>query len=209
MRKIQDTKEVPELMELANIITLYKGKGSRFELDNDRGIFILTILRMIHDRIIYNDIYEKVDKSMSDAQVGGRRNRGIRNHLFMLYSIINSVKNKECGPVDLQIYDVTKCFDKLWLMECCQDLFEAGVTDDKLTMIYNMNKTNQVAVQTPGVGLTERVEIPSIVTQGGCLGPIMAGVSIDTIGKDTLNGKNTVTRTDTVSYTHLTLPTKA
>ena len=29
------------------------------------------------------------------------------------------------------MYDLTKCFDGLWLEECCNNLFEAGVVDDK------------------------------------------------------------------------------
>ena len=71
----------------------------------------MSILRMIYDRLIYNDIKETADKNMSDSQVGARPGRSIRNHLFVVNSIINSVINGNSKPVDIKIYDVKQCFD--------------------------------------------------------------------------------------------------
>jgi hypothetical protein len=88
----------PNIMKLNNISTIYKNKGSRFDLVNDRGIFNMVIFRKIVDRLIYNDKYECIDKNMSDSNVGGRKGRNIRNHLFMVYGIINSVLNNESPP---------------------------------------------------------------------------------------------------------------
>ena len=89
MNKIKKDLSDPEFMEYCNITSIYKGKGERSSLENDRGIFILSILRMIKDRLIYNDIYKKVDKSMLDSQVGGRSKRSIRDHLFVINGILN------------------------------------------------------------------------------------------------------------------------
>ena len=52
---------IPALVQLANITTIYKNKGSRLDLTNDRGIFILSIYRKILDKMIYQDKYEKID----------------------------------------------------------------------------------------------------------------------------------------------------
>ena len=99
---------------------------------------------------------------MSDCQVGGRKKRSIRNHIFIVNSVINSVKQKASGPIDLQIFDVEKCFDSLWLEQCCNDLWEAGIKDDRLASIYYGNQTNEVAINVP-IGQTDRVDIPNIV----------------------------------------------
>ena len=64
------------------------------------------------------------------------------------------------------MHDLSKCFDALWLEECCNNLYEAGVVDDKLALIYEGNRVNQVAIRTPA-GLSERAVIEQIVTQGG------------------------------------------
>ena len=65
-------------MEDANIATIFKGKGSRSDLVNDRGIFLLSILRTIKDKLIHEDIRETLDTNMSDSQVGSRQEKGIR-----------------------------------------------------------------------------------------------------------------------------------
>ena len=121
LNNIKETGVEPDFMSMENIVSLYKGKGARNELDNDRGIFILNVIRNIRDRLIFNDINSYVEENMSDSQVGAQRDKGIRNHLFVLYSIMNSVKQKESLPIDIQIYDVKKCFDSLWLLECCNN----------------------------------------------------------------------------------------
>ena len=175
-------------MQLCDIISIYKGKGERASLDNDRGIFILSILRMIKDCLIYNNIYETVDKNMSDSQVGGRKKRSIRNHLFIIYSVINSVLQKESKPVDLQFYDVKKCFDSLWTEECGNDLYEAGIDDDNLAMVYKGGLENDVAIKTP-IGITPRSSIPNIVCQGGVMGSLQCGIQTDTVGKEALKNK--------------------
>ena len=176
----------PEFMEYANILSFYKGKGKTSDLNNDRGIFILNILRMIKDRMVYNDIKEDLEESMSDAQVGARENKSIRNHLFVIYSILNSVNQKESPAIDVTVYDVKKCFDNLWLEECCNNIFEAGVQDDKLVLIYEGNINNNVAIKTPA-GLTNRVNIKNIVSQGSTMGPSLCATQSDLIGKDALD----------------------
>ena len=64
--------EVPKNIQLANITSIYKNKGSRQELKNDRGIFILSVIRKILDKMIYRD---DIDQHMSDSNIGARRNK--------------------------------------------------------------------------------------------------------------------------------------
>ena len=99
----------------------------------------MLVIRMIKDKMIYNDIKNRIE--ISDSQVGGRSEYSIRNHLFIIYSVLNSVKQKESPPVDIHTYDLCKCFDGLWLEECCNNLYEAGITDDKLALIPYMRET--------------------------------------------------------------------
>jgi 3-deoxy-D-manno-octulosonate 8-phosphate phosphatase KdsC-like HAD superfamily phosphatase len=54
--------------------------------------------------------------------------------------------------------------------------------NDKLALLYKSNNKNLVAINT-AVGLTERVDIPNIVQQGGTWGPGLCSNSIDTLGK--------------------------
>ena len=56
--------------------------------------------------------------------------------------------------------------------------------DDNFSLIYRLYENNNISIKTP-VGLTEKrpVERP-IITQGDCLGPILASSTVDTFGKE-------------------------
>ena len=139
-----------------------------------RGIFILPVLRKILDKLLFNDIYKEIDQAMSDSNIGARKARHSKNHLFLLYGIVNYVLHEAKSNIDICIYDIEKCFDALWLEDCANDLFDSLPTtlqNDKLALVYETNRNNFVAVKT-AVGLTERVNIKNIITQGGVFGPI-------------------------------------
>ena len=68
---------IPALVQLANITTIFKNKGSRLDLANDRGIFILSIFRKITDKLIYQDKYDKIDSYMTDSSVGAKGKKNI------------------------------------------------------------------------------------------------------------------------------------
>jgi hypothetical protein len=176
---------IPEMLRLANISTIYKNKGSRQDLKNDRGIFGLSVLRSITDKMVYEDMYPDIEESMSDSNIGARRHKNVRNHLFVIHGIVNSVVHGEDDCVDIQIYDLVQAFDALWLDDCMNDIFDAvseNQRNDKLALLYQMNTENKVAVNT-AVGQTERVTVNKVVTQGGTWGPMMCSCHIDTLGQ--------------------------
>jgi hypothetical protein len=130
---------------------------------------------------------EIIDRNMSDSNVGARRNKSIRNHIFVINGIINDVlSSKTKKPIDIQIMDNMQCFDSMWLEETMNDLYEAGVTDDNLAILYETNKEVNVAVNTPN-GLTVREKINKIILQGDVFGPIECSVTVDSFGKECLS----------------------
>ena len=113
------------------------------------------------------------------------KKRNIKDHLLIIHGVINSVVkgNEEC--IDIQIYDLEKAFDALWLEDCLNDIYDNVPEDnknDKIALLYDSNKVNMVAVKT-AVGLTDRVNIPTIVQQGGTWGSMLCSNSVDTLGK--------------------------
>ena len=148
-------------MNKCNIFSLYKGKGDKASLENDRGIFIMSIIRMIRDKLNYNDMTETIEDNMSDSQIGSRPGKNLRNHLFVLNSIIHEAIKKKMS-IDIEVLDVKKCFDSLDLVECCNNLYEYGVRDDRLALHYEGMRENDVAVNSP-VGQTDRMMVPDIV----------------------------------------------
>ena len=59
----------------------------------------------------------------------------------MLNAVINEFMNNKALAVDVEILDYKQCFDSMWM--------EAGIKDDKLSLIYQINQEVKVAVKTP------------------------------------------------------------
>ena len=181
------TQTYPLIFSPANISSFWKKKGDRSDLENDRGVFNVSKIRSIMDKMIYNDIYDTVDANMSSSNIGARKHRSINDHLFVINGIVNDVLNNgHNSSVDVQIYDVTKCFDKLEYVNTSTDLYNAGVTDDKFVTIVNSNKNCHVAVKTPWGSKTQRTNIENLEMQGTVLSGLKCSVTIDTIGKECL-----------------------
>ena len=69
---------IPEFFELMSITSLYKNKGCRSNISNERRIFNVPKVESIFDKAIYSDVYEVIDRNMSFSNVGGRKQRNIR-----------------------------------------------------------------------------------------------------------------------------------
>ena len=57
---------------------------------------------------MYSEVYPTVDSQLSYSNVGGRKSRNIRDHLFVIYAIINDVVNGKAEEIEIQGYDITK-----------------------------------------------------------------------------------------------------
>ena len=114
--KMKAENLAPDFIKMADVATIYKGKGEKNDLKNDRGIFLVTIYRSILMRLIYLDTYDLLDNSMSDSQVGGRKRKSVRNHIWVLNGVICDVlSSNRRTPIDVEIFDYRQCFDTLWV----------------------------------------------------------------------------------------------
>ena len=120
------------------------------DLESDRGIFIVSLFRYILMRMIYKDKYTIIEESMSDSNIGARKKKNIRNHIFIVNSVIHDVMSKKSKePVDIMVLDYKQMFESECLFESLNDVYEAGVTDDTFPLSYEANKETFVAVKTP------------------------------------------------------------
>ena len=74
-------------------------------------------------------------------------------------------------------------FDSIDLKQAISDIYEAGLKDDNLALVYRANKEIFMAVNTPG-GISERQTLTDIVLQGDTFGSILASVQVDSIGQE-------------------------
>ena len=177
--------DIPEFFEKMSITSLYKNKGVRSSLANERGIFNLSKVRSIFDKVRYSDIYDTIDQNMSFSNVGGRKHRNIRDHLFVVNAAVNNVINGDGKSFDIQGFDVVKCFDEMWYEETLNDMWDVKIQDDKFALISKLDNKCKIVVKTPS-GVTDMFELSRIVLQGSVLGPIKCSVQMDTIGRESL-----------------------
>ena len=178
MNRIKEQCYVPDMVRFKNVSAIYKNRGSKLDLDNDRGIMTTTILNSILQKLLYKDIYPVVDENMLDSNVGAHRGRNIQNHTFVINSIINDAIVKKTRPVDLAIMDFKKAFNILAPTVVNNDLYDLGIRNSDLNLISESDKISHIAVKTP-VGITKRVSCENFFAQGDVLAPLKCCVSVD------------------------------
>ena len=134
--------------------------------------------------MIYGSKYPEIDNKMSDCQMGGRKKKGCKNNIFILNAIIHDVlKSKKMKSVLYQFYDYSQMFDAMNLQEAISDIYDTGVDDENMVLLYEANKEINMAVKTAN-GLTERQLITDTVSLGDTWGSMLASVQVDKIGQD-------------------------
>ena len=181
MNLIKQKQMFPKNFEDCNITSVHK-KGSKKELGNYRGIFRVSVLRSILDRLMYNDSYETIDENLTDGNVGARRERGVRDNVFVIGAITNSVINGNSKPIQVQVMDIQKCFDKLWLEATINSLYNAGLKNDILNLLYIENKNANVAIKVNDK-LSRRISVKNVIMQGTVWGSLKCTTQMDELNK--------------------------
>ena len=126
LNRIKDEIIIPSNLQLSNVSTIYKGKGSKQNVVNLRGIFKLPIVRNILDRMIYFDDKDIIKSSMGQFQVGNQCERNIRDHTLIVHAVINEAQRTN-AQIDILFTDIKQCFDAMWLDEAINDLYNSGI----------------------------------------------------------------------------------
>ena len=188
MNLIKKKQRYPQILEKCNISSIHKKKSKR-DFENYRGIFRVPILRSILDRLMYNDCYYTIDNNITDGNVGARKQRSVRDNIFVISAIINSVSSGSSPPIQVQVMDVQKCFDKLWLQACINALYEAGINHDHLNLLYIENKQAQIAVKINNK-LSARISVSDLVMQGSVWGSIKCTTLMDQLNKTAMSDQS-------------------
>ena len=188
--KLKEAGKVPSFMRKATITTIPK-KGSKLKLENERGIFLVSTIRSLFMRLMFNMKRSVVDSNMSDSNVGGRKKKSGINHVWIMNNIIyDQVSSVKRTPVIIQKFDYRQMFDGMDSQEASGDIFNYGVNDNYLTIIQEANKEVVISVKTPQ-GTTKPYTITNKTMQGDTWAPVMASAQVDAFGKEMLGSNPT------------------
>ena len=185
INSIKSAQRTPN--EWANVLisTLYKNKGLRKLLLNQRGIFLKQVLSKIFEKMNMNRIADNV-KKIDRTQAGSRTNRSPADQTFLLRAAIDHSKYLN-RSLYIVLYDYSQCFDSLWLEDCILSLWKLGVRSEILNTILELNKKCNIIVKTP-MGLTEEFTIQNIVQQGSVSGSTLCSASTGELSSELTSG---------------------
>ena len=182
MNSIKTFKILPFELSKTWITTLKKKKGSYKKLKNYKGIFLVKILSIIFEKLLKNRINKLLQQNISKFQNGGMKGEGVVDSLFILMATVNHATylSKE---LLITFYDIEKCFDSLWFEDCINSLWDLGVKDGTLFLIYLINTQASVKIKTP-MGDTYPLILSNLVMQGTVFGPALNNCSLDRFSKE-------------------------
>jgi len=177
---------LPSEWKKVTIKSIYKNKGLKCDLKNQRGIFLTQTISKIFEKLVLSRIQPDLETNMSDFQNGARPQRGTADSLFIIRALINYYKYYNV-PITIVFYDLEKCFDRLWLKDCMIDLFESGVKNKLWSIIYELNETCEICVKTP-IGVSKGFTAKQIVKQGTVLAANICANSVDKLNNESRSG---------------------
>ena len=93
-------------------------------------------MKLLHERA-----YSIVASNMTDSKIGARKKKSVRNHTFVLNSIISDVlSSTKKTPVDLLIMDFKHMFDPEESSIALNALYETGTQYDIIALLHVENQ---------------------------------------------------------------------
>mgnify|MGYP003314263613 CR=1 FL=1 len=81
-------------------------------------------------------------------------------------------------PLILQLFDISKFFDKESLRDALNVLYQSGVIGKLYRLWYEFNQKNVIQVQT-GVGVSNKAETDENITQGSVGSGLLSALNLD------------------------------
>lgn len=154
-----------------DIKSLYKGKGEIADLQNQRGLFLSSVIIKLYEKMMIQRGGPKMYKGMSQYQAGGRPEYSITEQTFILRSIIENQKYNR-RKLYAQFFDLKKCFDKMVLKNIMSGLWKVGIRGRLWRNLYKINEKAKIRIKTAH-GHTEEIEIGETLKQGSVVASSM------------------------------------
>lgn len=167
------TGQVPMDWKTANVVPIYKQKGSRSSPLNYRPISLTSIISKLVEHIISHDIHEhlRVNDILQDCQHGFRAKRGCESQL--LTTVSNLVNNfDDDRQSDLIVLDFAKAFDVVSHTKLVYKLKYYCIRPQVVDWISNWLKGRIQHVTVDGA-MSVSHQVTSGVPQGSVLGPLL------------------------------------
>lgn len=179
LNRIWRSSKIPQRWRLSEIVPIYK-KGSRTDTKNYRGVSLLSTFYKTYVGIIARRLKLWVEKNkvLSEAQAGFRENRGVRDQVFILRTIIDEKIKRSKGNVFIMFVDFAGAFDKIDRTLLCSKLRKIGVRGRILDAIEDIYEETRSRIKI-GEEISAQFYTNKGVRQGCPLSPVLFNLFID------------------------------
>ncbi len=167
---------IPRSWQNAELVPLFKNKGSRSDPGNYRGIFLLEIAGKVLAKVIVRRLEVGLEQVLSDTQCGFRPRRSTAHMIFILRQLQASAHINRT-PLAAAFIDLKKAFDSPPREAIWQCLRAIGCPKDLLAVICAMHDAPEASVRGSDVVF----KILRGVRQGCVLGPALFGLLFEFI----------------------------
>lgn len=165
-----DSGIFPTMWKVASIIPIHKA-GNVHDVENYRGISILSCLPKVLEKMVYDVVYHAVQPLISEHQHGFMRKRSTTTNLMVFVnSLIKSIEKRR--QVDAIYIDFSKAFDKVPHALAVEKIRCMGLPNWVTQWIQSYLTERFAFVSVNGIN-SACFEIPSGVPQGSHLGPLI------------------------------------
>ena len=176
-QQVWESEVKPQQWRNTIVIQLFKGKGNINEFTNQRYIHTKEDIPKLFEGILVDKSKEKIISKCSKFQIGGMPYHRSQENLFSVKSVI-ALYSKLNIPLYLQIFDISKYFDKEILKDAMDTLYRCGIQGKLYRLWYNLYKDSQIKVKT-AAGMTGIQTTGENVTQGSIGGAILSSANLD------------------------------
>ena len=137
--QVWKSEQKPEQWRNTIIVQLYKGKGEISDFSNQRNIHTKEYTPKCFEGILVDKSKEKIVSTCSKFQIGGIPKHRSQENLFSVKSTIALYSMLDL-PLYIQVFDISKYFDKEILKDAMDTLYKCGVKGKLYRLWYDIIK---------------------------------------------------------------------
>ena len=185
---------IPSEWKTHKIVPVYK-KGDRSSVRNYRPISLLCCISKVLESIVFNNLYDFIEPSLSKFQFGFSKNRSTIQQLILFNHSLTSTLTKK-SQFDVVYFDIKKAFDTVDHSILLHKLAKLGISGNALSFIttYLSSRTQCVSIEHC---LSGYCPVTSGVPQGSILGPLLFSVYINDLPQSVLHSNIVMYADDT------------
>lgn len=177
---------IPQSWTEAYICPIYKGKGDMNDINNYRGLTVVSAIYKIYTTLLCRrlDIHLESKKLRAKTQCGFRSKHSTVTAQFVLaHSIAKTCAHRGVGGQNKALYvcfvDFQKAFDYVLRNKLFDRLRNLGIKGHILSTIVHIYNNTSFKIKVNGILSEEKVTTQNGVKQGCPLSPLLFGVFID------------------------------